>query len=91
MEFTRMRTPILIGALSAVLASNGLLTSAHAANVPCEKMLSDLRAAVKSAKLGEADQAKVADLESKGIERCNADDDARADTFFAEALKILGK
>jgi hypothetical protein len=34
---------------------------------------------------------KVADLETKGIERCNADDDKRADGFFADALKIMGK
>jgi len=59
--------------------------------VPCEKMLSDLRAAEKAMQLNEADTAKVAELEDKGIERCNADDDKRADTFFAEALKLLGK
>lgn len=59
--------------------------------VPCEKMLSDLRAAVAAAKPSDADKAKIDDLENKGIERCNADDDARADGFFAQAMKILGK
>lgn len=59
--------------------------------VPCEDMLKDLRAAVAGAALSEADKAKVADLQDKGIERCNADDDARVDAFFADAMKILGK
>jgi hypothetical protein len=59
--------------------------------VPCEDMLKDLRAASGSATLSDADKAKVAELQDKGIERCNADDDARADAFFADALKILGK
>jgi hypothetical protein len=54
-------------------------------------MLSDVKAAVESAKLSEADKAKVTDLEDKGLERCKADDDARADALFAQALKILGK
>jgi hypothetical protein len=59
--------------------------------VPCEDMLKDLRAAVGSATLNDADKAKVTDLQDKGIERCNADDDARADAFFADAMKLLGK
>jgi len=28
---------------------------------------------------------------NKGIERCNADDDKRADDFFAQAMAIMGK
>lgn len=59
--------------------------------VPCEKMLNDLRDAEQTAQLNDADKAKVAELKDKGIERCNADDDERADKFFAEALQILGK
>jgi hypothetical protein len=54
-------------------------------------MLADLRAAIDSTTLSDADAAKVKQLEDKGIERCNADDDARADEFFAQALTILGK
>lgn len=59
--------------------------------VPCESMLKDLRAAVAAAKLGDSDAAKVKDLEDKGIERCNADDDKRADDFFGQAMKIVKK
>ena len=54
-------------------------------------MLNDLRNAEKTVQCSEADTAKVAELKDKGIERCNADDDERADKFFAEALQILGK
>jgi hypothetical protein len=79
-------SPIALG-LVLTLAAPALADEA----VPCEKMLSDLRAAEKTVQLSEADTAKVAELEDKGIERCNADDDERADTFFAEALKLLGK
>ncbi len=65
--------------------------AAMAAVTPCETMLKDLRAETAKAKLNDADKAKVAELESKGIERCNADDDKRADEFFTEAMKVLGK
>lgn len=64
---------------------------ALAATTPCETVLQDLRDAVAKAKLSDADKAKVAELENKGIERCNADDDKRADDFFAEAMKVIGK
>jgi hypothetical protein len=54
-------------------------------------MLNDVRAALADTKLGDADKAKVIDLENKGIERCKADDDTHADEFFTAALKALGK
>ncbi len=75
--------------------SAGLLTAfatAFAADVvPCEEMLKSVQAATTTAKLNEADKAAVADLQMKGTEGCKADDDAGADTFFADALKLLGK
>ena len=84
---------LILAPVLACIASLGILVSmAHAAEpVPCEDMLKNLREAVKTAKLSEADSKKVADLEDKGIERCNADDDKRADALFAEAMKIMGK
>jgi hypothetical protein len=73
------------------LALTAFAIPAAAEDVPCENMLEDLRAAINSATLSDADAAKVKELEDKGIERCNADDDARADEFFTQAMKILGK
>jgi 2-methylisocitrate lyase-like PEP mutase family enzyme len=80
-------------ALSAIAVVGPLPSVSMAATspVPCEKSLSDLKAAVASAKLSDADAAKVTDLEGKGLERCKADDDAGADAFFADAMKLLGK
>lgn len=78
-------------AVALLCAATGSVSGASAANVPCENMLKDVRAAEAAAALGDADKAKVTELETKGIERCNADDDKRADDFFAEALKLMGK
>lgn len=87
-----MKNLILAAVLSTVAAGSAATSSAYAASaVPCEDMLKDVRTMMTTANLGDADTAKVAELESKGVERCNADDDQRADGFFAEALKIMGK
>jgi hypothetical protein len=59
--------------------------------VLCEKMLSELQTTMATAHLNDTDNAKVKELEKKGIERCSADDDVHADQIFAEALKIMGK
>ena len=67
------------------------VSSAQAANVPCEEMLKDMRAAKATATLSDANMAKVNDLETKAVERCNADDDARSDGFLTEAMTIMGK
>ena len=78
---------VLIASIGAGLVSS----YANAANVPCEEMLKDMRVAKTSAKLSDADMAKVNELETKAVERCNADDDARSDAFLTEAMKIMGK
>lgn len=77
-------------ALAAVVVASPL-SSAFAASTPCETTLKNLRAAEATAKLGDADKNKVSELETKGIERCNADDDKRANEFFDQALKVVGK
>ncbi|MBN8951409.1 MULTISPECIES: hypothetical protein [unclassified Rhizobium] len=81
----------LILAVSVLAAGIYAANTARAASVPCEELLKQLRAAEAAAKPSDADKAKISDLEAKGIERCNADDDKRADEFFNQALKILGK
>ncbi|UCI10581.1 hypothetical protein [Mesorhizobium sp. B1-1-8] len=81
----------ILSLATAAIAVTNPLSSAFAAPMPCETVLKDLRAAEAAAKLGDADKNKVSELETKGIERCNADDDKRADDFFVQAMKILGK
>jgi hypothetical protein len=76
---------------AAILAATAFTIPALAEEVPCEDMLKDLRAAETGVKLSDADAAKLKELEAKGIERCTADDDAHADEFFAQAMKLLGK
>jgi hypothetical protein len=80
-----LSTLVVIGAMPSVSLA------AAASPVPCENMLNDLKAATKTATLNDADKAKVADFQGKGLERCKADDDAGADAFFSDAMKILGK
>lgn len=59
--------------------------------LPCEDMLAQYRAEQgKGPVLNDATKAKVSELETKGIERCNADDDKRADDFFAQAIQLMG-
>lgn len=82
---------LLLAATFCTIAASSPIASAFAASTPCEDALKDLRAAEASAKLNAGDKTKVSDLEAKGIERCNADDDKRADDFFAQAMKVMGK
>ena len=77
--------------IAAFFVAGLAVSPGHAqAPVPCEDMLKDLRAKMTTAKLSDADKAKVQALEAKGVERCNADADKRADEFFTQALKVLG-
>ena len=59
--------------------------------MPCETALEEVRRVRQTRNLSADDKAKFDELQTKGIERCNADDDKRADEFFAQALDILGK
>jgi hypothetical protein len=88
-------------ALTALLAQLDNPGAANAAGVvttdtsgkplPCEDMLAKYRAVQpKAASLDDATKAKIADLEAKGLERCNADDDKRADDFFGQAIQLIG-
>lgn len=44
-----------------------------------------------AATLAAADKTKADEFIVKGTERCNADDDKRADGFLADAMKLMGK
>ena len=53
--------------------------------LPCEVMIKEVAAAL----VGKTPTPEVADLQAKALERCNADDDTRADAFSAQALALL--
>lgn len=81
------------GASLAVLIGLAMLpVAAHAAAPrPCEDALKEMRAAKLTAKLSADDKTKVDALEAKAVERCNADDDRRADGFLEDAMKLMKK
>lgn len=64
------------------------VTNADGSPLPCEVALKTLRDA--AAGKSPSDQSKYDEALNKGLERCNADDDKRADTFFATAFGLLG-
>ncbi len=64
-------------------------TDANGRALPCEVMLDTFRTTLVGATLSDADRATVDALEVKGTERCNADDDTRADDFFAQGLALM--
>ena len=53
--------------------------------LPCEVLIGTLRDRLA----GTTPSAEVGALQSKALERCNADDDARADVFAAQALSMI--
>lgn len=63
------------------------VTDASGHPLPCEEMIGQVRAKVAQGAVSPA----VADFQSKAVERCNADDDAHADAFAAQALAQLSK
>lgn len=87
-----MRTIVLASAINffVVLGLIAIALPAHAV-VPCEDMLKSMRHVRQTTSLSAADKQTVDGLETKAVERCNADDDTRADAFLAEAMKVMGK
>lgn len=68
------------------------LTARAADTAPCEDMLKTTKDALAAAAtLAAADKTKADEFIVKGTERCNADDDKRADGFLADAMKLMGK
>ena len=77
--------------LTAFAALTSFNAKAFAASDPCEERIEALRAEMLVTKINAADMELVKSLEAKSLERCNADDDKRADGFVDEAMKIMGK
>ena len=65
------------------------VTDANGHAVPCEEMLGQVRDALANGTIASANQAAATDFQAKATERCNADDDTRADEFAAQALALV--
>ena len=65
------------------------VTDTNGRPLPCEDMLASLTTALATTKVTGAALTAVSDFQTKALERCNADDDARADGFSAQALALL--
>ncbi len=77
--------------VAATLVNGIAVTDDTGHALPCEVMIGMVRDALPKATLAAADAASVADLQTRATERCNADDDTRADGFSAQALAIITK
>ena len=79
--------------VTAAAASNGpvqyvagiAVTDDTGRALPCEELIGQLRDAIGT----KTPSAAVSKLQSKALERCNADDDANSDAFSAQALAQL--
>ena len=77
--------------VAAVLVAGIAVTDANGRALPCEVMLKSVTDGLATAKLAGADLASAVDFQVKATERCNADDDTRADEFSAQALALVAK
>ncbi|MEC3862083.1 hypothetical protein VK792_12385 [Mesobacterium sp. TK19101] len=83
---TALDAPVPAAATGPVQYVSGIaVTDESGRAIPCEDLIGQLRTAIGST----TPVAAVADLQAKALERCNADDDAHADAFSAQALALL--
>lgn len=74
---------------AATTVSGIVVTGSNGRALPCETMLETLRNTRAEANPDPDLGTQIDNLETKGTERCNADDDARADAFFAQAIALI--
>jgi hypothetical protein len=88
-----LTTPVVANAapVAAALVSGIAVTDTNGRALPCEVMLKSVTDGLATATLSVADQTAAVDLQTKALERCNADDDQRADAFSAQALALVSK
>jgi hypothetical protein len=88
-----LTTPVVAAAapVAAVLVSGIAVTDDNGRALPCEVMLKSVADGLTTTKLSDADHATAVDFQTKALERCNADDDQRADEFSAQALALVSK
>jgi hypothetical protein len=78
--------PVTAAASGAIQYVSGVaVTDESGRALPCEELIGQVRDALG----GATPSAEVADLQSKALERCNADDDAHADAYSAQALALI--
>ena len=77
--------------VAAILVSGIIVTDANGRALPCEVILKSVADGLTTAKLSDADRTAAVDFQTKALERCNADDDQRADEFSAQALALVSK
>ena len=77
--------------VGATLVSGIAVTDANGRALPCEVMLKSVADGLATAKLSDAERVSAEDIQTKALERCNADDDQRADEFSAQALALVSK
>lgn len=81
-----LEAPVSAAATGQVQYVAGIAVSdASGRALPCEDLIGQLRDAIGTT----PPSAAVADLQSKALERCTADDDAHADAFSAQALALI--
>lgn len=74
---------------AATLVAGVAVTDANGRALPCEVMIATVQSALATTIAPEATKANATEMQTKALERCNADDDARADAFSAQALALL--
>jgi len=75
--------PVPVAAARPIQLVSGIaVTDESGRALPCEDLIGQLR----DATAGTTPSAAVTDLQTKALERCNADDDAHSNTFAAQAL-----
>lgn len=80
---TTLAAPVPAAADQPIQLVEGIaVTDATGRPLPCEQLIGQL----KEKLAGKTAPAAVAELQTKALERCNADDDAQANAFSAQAL-----
>lgn len=81
-----LANPVPSAAAGPVQQVSGIaVTDASGRPLPCEDLVGQLQDSLST----RTPSAQVADLLSRALERCTADDDARADAFAAQGLSLI--
>ena len=74
---------------AATLVAGVAVTDANGRALPCEVMIAAVQTALATSIVPQATKDSATEFQTKALERCNADDDAHADAFSAQALSLL--